>query len=183
MNITSFSILSLTDTSTSTSQIEGDNSYKNPVISGLINLGMPLLLLFLLFVTSIICMRLIKRGKFSIKEFILWFFWNIFILFTSLYLIIIAVLAHFNISAYNIFDQLAGFLGINKTQQRWLLLLILLFLGFVYSRVFVNTIRIANLRNQVDDLARELAITNGKITNHFNQHNANKNDKDFKGKK
>ena len=41
----------------------------------------------------------------------------------------------------------------------------MIFLGYLYAKSFQNTIKLSKLRGNINDLSKEIAILNGKLSN------------------
>ena len=133
-----------------------------------IGYAIPLITLSIILLGFIYYMYLIQKGKLSLSETFVWILFTLFMIFISLYLLILQIMTTFHVNGFNLFNYLATLFGlVNKKGQvpEWLVFIIMIFLGYLYAKSFQNTIKLSKLRGNINDLSKEIAILNGKLSN------------------
>ena len=131
-----------------------------------INLGFPLFLLIISFLSFVWFSLELKKKRLELKTMIAWFVLNIFYTITVAYVLIIAILHFFYIdNAINIFNYIAyNIFGINLSGgKEWIILLILGFISYILVKTLHNSIKISKLNIRVDQLSKDVAILSGKV--------------------
>ncbi|MCR8613398.1 MAG: DUF2304 domain-containing protein [Mycoplasma sp.] len=137
----------------------------NKAADGFLQIGIPIILLVVVMLVTFKFIRNIQKGVLSLRDSTAWIVFNVFMFLTSLYLVIVVILSYTGATDYNLFKEIAHYLGISSNNgEEWLTFIILLVMSFIYLRLFQNTLKIAKLRQRIEELSREFAILNGKIT-------------------
>ncbi len=114
-------------------------------------------------------MYLIQKGKLSLSETFVWIIFTLFMIFVSVYLLVLQIMSTFgDPDVFNLFNYLAKLFGLvsDETGQapEWLIFIIMIFLAYLYAKAFQNTIKLSKLRGNINDLSKEVAILNGKLS-------------------
>ncbi len=130
-----------------------------------ISIGLPILIFVLVFVLSIYLLVLIQKGKLQVQESISWTLWNIFMMIVSLSLLITQILyEYYSDKTLNWMQWLANGLGL-KSDNAWIILLLILFIVFLYFKSIRSTFKISNLQKKVNRSLQEIALLNQKLDN------------------
>ena len=143
-----------------------------PIIGPGTSIGylLPIMTLLIVLIGFIYYIYLIQKGKLSLNETVVWILFTFFMVFISIYLLILQIMSTFGVAGFNMFDYLASWFGlVNKSNQlpKWLVFIILVILAFIYAKIFHSTLKISKLKKNVGLLSKEIAIINGKLENHL----------------
>ena len=152
----------------------------NEHLPEIIGYAIPIVILFLVIIGFAYYIHLIQKGSLSLSETFVWIVFTILMLFIATYLLVLQIMSTFHHYGFNLFDYLASWFGIVKKNgevAKWMMLVILIILAFLYAKSFHSTIKISRLRNNVNTLAKEVAILNGKINDSLTNEKNGKNKK------
>ena len=157
-----------------------DNAPINPNNDHLptsIGYGLPLFTLTIILLGFVYYMYLIQKGKLSLSETFVWIIFTLFMIIVSVYLLVLQIMSTFGVTGFNLFDYFATLFGLvdkNGQVPEWLMFIIMIFLAYLYAKAFQNTIKLSKLRGNINDLSKEVAILNGKLSDSLHNKNNKK---------
>lgn len=132
-----------------------------------IGYAIPLITLSLVLLGFIYYIYLIQKGKLTLSETFVWILFTLLMVFIALYLLILQIMSTFGYGGFNLFDYFSSLFGLvdrNGNTPKWLMMIIMIFLAFMYTKLFHTTIKITKLKANVNTLSKEVAIMNGKLS-------------------